>query len=1480
MVVPASYSARIARGTSELGTNGMVFMCTGIPEEKRQNELYFATQKLNAAFIRDKTTKTFDLRTTHLVVGSLAKTEKFLCALAAGIPLVGEDYIWESEKAGKWLEDKIQEFDIGNPQNHMRKNSKFFIPTLSERQAVKANGGAFREWHVVVLIEDKDGNRQQEIYRRLLEIGGAKVKRWTIKHLQNLLVENKERKSKLEEYINFDRGFSLKILDPNICSKVIEALKEIKELEKKKLPRGKKEQEKYKKALEELEGKNMPKEKKKEGKNKMEKKVMDGLAQHKEKLECDLKEGDITHIISHPNMLTNPINSEQGKQFAKFLAHNDRTAMVPVVAYIFVGDCLTKPVWPKTEIYDIRKDEIIQCCSRERKTEMLKGHLVDDSNGPVVRTYSQPIAGGLEDEDDGGMVFSQATPSLEDDGGVDYDNFESLPFQSNTDKVKEKYGVVKPSTQNTEKGKGKKQASEIVSTIDEDDEIEIVGERQSSRQKSVNILKAKAKVFIERQKMNSSQTTMDQFLSPRPGPSRSRIDPIDRIDPTPDVSDDEISIVENTAETSVHRRDKQPTRKKRKSTRPVIPDDLISPRSPSPNVVQIREEIDVVEPGPSDGEPSRKKRKSTRLPNPDDVISSRSPSPNVVQNREEIEIVEPEPSGGEPSRKKRKSTRLTNLDDLNSPRSPCPNVVQDIEKDKHTNNNNSFLGLKRSGSIKSVQISSSQSPVIVSKKSSRTSLSRQGSSNSGFSISRQCSVSLARLSILKRQDSFTEDVDESSNAIPVDDTPAGRLQYCNNMFSLRRSAVVGLDIGIGGRNLKNDIANEGEQNLEVEPLSAAMVNNIWTCLDDGGAASIQVNEGWMFALALIRSVVSRRRYPPMEVMYKVMNVALKDKRKEVRLSAYSTLLHVIQLYQPGPSNRRYYLHLMSSTVPDKSNWELGVKEPWEFLVTVVEGCIAANSQETSSVSESEIIPWEEKDQSVGQNGSWSLMLRLIVELLDTDLKNWFEDLLNTDVGIDMTGGNCPLVASVIWPAEIIEWSKRLEKLCTWYVSGVGGFLSEQDLESLRKMIGLAAQVIQMKERSREVTYHNINKNEMATCLARELNRITLASDDLWAELYLLEPAWLSALVSAELLAKQTNKTSVKVPTLRSIVDKYVNAQIDISELDPNRSVRSSSRKIASPRKPLVPRNIPGTPPSSKKIKVNVRNAFGETPLHKFCKKGDVARITECLSTPGVDINSRDNNGWSPLHEAVNAGSVAAVEQLINHNTNNLHKYFVCLSPKKVSSKVDLLAVGGEDKMNPFHEAVVNNNVEIVKLLFSVAGKSGFPSVQDLMSSQTGEGSAAVDLSVSTEMANFLKGSKQMEDNKSMGIKVVDAERFSTVLHLAMSKYIAANCLASVYGVLLARGDKKQNILDVNKVIKGDDKIHVQFNKWGIVKLSDGLKTSQFGVSPRFDIFREDIDKARDVRDYEKLLYPDKLEMMSTNHPVINQLKLLKISKQE
>ena len=108
---------------------------------------------------------------------------------------------------------------------------------------MKKEGGIFKDWTAVVVMDDVN---LQDVYRRLLEIGGAKVKKWTSKHLSDL------------------KPAQLKT---------------------------------------------------------------------------------ITHIFSRPQMMLN-------EDFQTFLANNDKQSkVIPVLAYIYIGDFLTKQLPPTADLY-------------------------------------------------------------------------------------------------------------------------------------------------------------------------------------------------------------------------------------------------------------------------------------------------------------------------------------------------------------------------------------------------------------------------------------------------------------------------------------------------------------------------------------------------------------------------------------------------------------------------------------------------------------------------------------------------------------------------------------------------------------------------------------------------------------------------------------------------------------------------------------------------------------------------------------------------------------------------------------------------------------------------------------------------------------------------------------------------------------------------------------------------------------------------
>ena len=114
------------------GSKEVVLMCTGL-DEKKQNELYLLAKGMEKTqLLRDKVAAgMYDVRTSHLVVGpSFGKTDKLLCALAAGIPIVHVEYVKKSHKKGVWLKE-VGSYDVGRQtEQWLNRLSDFYSNTL------------------------------------------------------------------------------------------------------------------------------------------------------------------------------------------------------------------------------------------------------------------------------------------------------------------------------------------------------------------------------------------------------------------------------------------------------------------------------------------------------------------------------------------------------------------------------------------------------------------------------------------------------------------------------------------------------------------------------------------------------------------------------------------------------------------------------------------------------------------------------------------------------------------------------------------------------------------------------------------------------------------------------------------------------------------------------------------------------------------------------------------------------------------------------------------------------------------------------------------------------------------------------------------------------------------------------------------------------------------------------------------------------
>ena len=792
------------------------------------------------------------------------------------------------------------------------------------------------------------------------------------------------------------------------------------------------------------------------------------------------------------------------------------------------------------------------------------------------------------------------------------------------------------------------------------------------------------------------------------------------------------------------------------------------------------------------------------------------------------------------------------------------------------------------------------------------------------------------------QDSFMsagDDVETAStfDINKIEDTAARQHVYLSgHIAAQKRIHTYRLGVGSGA---DFDYPLEDDN---VELLPALRCRMIWNCLmsesDYDEMEEDEMDEGWLNGCELLLYFIRESVHAPAAGLWKIMHEAVKDHQDPViRVTAYNAITECVKYHQPGPStdySRRFrtiYLELFSRKTPYINKWEWNPLDPWNVISDLLEVCISkTDTSNSSSVRDTKNKLKDDKDGD-------TLMLKLFTFIVEIDFNNWYDHMLLQDK-IDLSSDMKPLIGHVLCPIENIGWSKNYQSLVQLYVKAVSHDLREADLSNLRKLVGFAAQVLQFKDRTKK---SNSLKEEISRDVARQLLRLNLSERRLWAELYLLEPSWLSAQVSSEMISIQTN-TNISISSsngLRSIKETYIDKEVvsveestetggpedeedssvvDDSVTDPVATSTPVRPKRGRPRRNQNTESREATPAPSTvkkrrgpKINLSKTNKYGETPLHIAAKKGDLGRLEACLDTPGVDVNVADNNGYTPLAEAVANNKREAVEMLLKFTPKsyNITNYF---SPSRSSSsssvkqkvRVDLLKKNTDesDLKNPFHEAVSNDNLGIVSLLLETVaeedeqeGESGLPSLVQLLDSKTGLGESPLDLAKNSEQMKslLLKFSTQRNVKKEIVPKNL-AKKFSgqnpsvislrnypvctVMLENLVVKYISANGLDFKYSTM--KNNSLENMLEAIKDDEGDLTINGRWEKTGF---DGGFTATIWGKKPRFELYCDKSTVASDIKDFEKLVakkedyLEEKHKEKSVMHPLSNLLKSLKIS---
>lgn len=133
------------------------------------------------------------------------------------------------------------------------------------------------------------------------------------------------------------------------------------------------------------------------------------------------------------------------------------------------------------------------------------------------------------------------------------------------------------------------------------------------------------------------------------------------------------------------------------------------------------------------------------------------------------------------------------------------------------------------------------------------------------------------------------------------------------------------------------------------------------------------------------------------------------------------------------------------------------------------------------------------------------------------------------------------------------------------------------------------------------------------------------------------------------------------------------------------------------------------------VNYNTKDYNGMTRLHHAVMDETLDNIIELINL-GVNVNETDDIGWTPLHHAIyrdHADKIEVVKVLIkaganvNATTNfgSTVLHFACESTSNLECAKLFIQLGVDINLSdndgtPLHYAIINNNVEMIKLLLS------------------------------------------------------------------------------------------------------------------------------------------------------------------------------------
>ncbi|KAK3599824.1 hypothetical protein CHS0354_022391 [Potamilus streckersoni] len=534
----------------------------------------------------------------------------------------------------------------------------------------------------------------------------------------------------------------------------------------------------------------------------------------------------------------------------------------------------------------------------------------------------------------------------------------------------------------------------------------------------------------------------------------------------------------------------------------------------------------------------------------------------------------------------------------------------------------------------------------------------------------------------------------------------------------------------------------------VFPLPEYYTSIIHTCLEE---------KHMMSALTEIKTLITQKYFPLPKTVHDLMTKILQNARTEHQaIRAYDVLMTVLQLHPPVTPFLQdlYYQYLGFSlstsgrqniSGPAITDFMIQSSKGWNFIKTCMRNILDKYDGEKEGLS---------YERRVENN---ILLLRFIHGALIKNHRQYLDSIKEIEGAVWRPKRN--LIAEVFWPRSCTPAMNDKCKECIYLL---GDCLLATSLPvnikfelthfivSLLGMLTESCFILVTGTQDRGLKcLQQARVADLVHGIAKQIKYAdTMDSDLLRKVLRSLHPLWLRACVCKLLLEQlddyllieeqgkpdQTISLSYIVSHCFFLLPRLC-SKGSVQE-EPSSSAHEQRKAIRSKR--ILPtrsqsnsenaENDVAVNCSKLSMDINKRNNKGEGPLHIACMKNDITKVKQLLSLPGIDVNARDYAGWTPLHEACNHGNIQCVKELLSFvPAKTMEHYF-----KKdgfISKKVDLLAVTGEG-ITPLHDAVLNNKIEVCRLLLQHGGTK-------LLSSKTALNFTPVDLASSEEMFQLL-----------------------------------------------------------------------------------------------------------------------------------------------